>query len=146
MKNYLYFILALISVASTGCNNYTYTLNEQPIFSPPHLFTDYKVSDPALNNCIKQAIIDNQVTRSNQLIQLNCSNAGIEKLAGLEIFTGLSRINLNQNSLVEIKPLLFLQHLVVVNLDKNDQLYCADAQLLAKQLGEAIKLPAHCTK
>ncbi len=146
MKNYIYLLLALICFITTGCNNYTYTLNEQPIFSPPSLFNDYKIPDAALDNCVKQAIIDNNVTSPNQLTQLNCSSAGIEKLAGLEIFTGLSHINFNQNNLVEIKPLLFLQHLVIVNLEKNKRLYCADAQLLAKQVGNSVKLPAHCAK
>lgn len=146
MKNYIYLLLALICFISTGCNNYTYTLNEQPIFSPPSLFNDYKISDAALDNCVKQAIIDNNVTSPNQLTQLNCSSAGIEKLTGLETFTGLSHINFNQNNLVEIKPLLFLQHLVIVNLEKNPQLSCADGRLLAKQVGNSVKLPAHCAK
>ena len=146
MKNYLHTSLILTAFLLVGCDGYIYTLNKQPIFDPPNLFSDYNIADPALKGCIDQGIFDQQATSPDQLTQLNCSSAGIADLAGLEIFTGLTHINLSQNSLVEIKPLLFLPRPAVINLENNDQLFCADGQLLAKQVSDSIKLPVHCKK
>ncbi len=146
MKNHLQTLLILTAFMLTGCDGYIFTLNEHPVFDPPVLFTNYNMPDPALKSCIDQAIFDRQVTSADQLTHLNCSNGGIAELTGLEIFTGLTHINLNQNNLIEIKPLLFLPHSAVVNLENNDQLFCADGQLLAKQVSDSIKLPTHCGK
>jgi internalin A len=146
MKNHLQTFLILTVFILTGCEDYIYTLNEQPVFDPPVLFADYNILDPALKSCIDQAIFDQQATSAGQLTHLNCSSGGIAELTGLEIFTGLTHINLNQNNLVEIKPLLFLPHPMVVNLENNDQLFCADGQLLAKLVSDSIKLPTHCKK
>ena len=146
MKNHLYTVLTLTVCLLAGCEGYIYTLNEQPVFDPPKLFTDYNIPDPALKACIDQAIFDQKATSANQLTHLNCSSGGITELKGLEIFTGLTHINLNQNSLVEIKPLLFLPHPQLINLEGNDQLFCTDGQILAKQVSDSIKLPSHCAK
>jgi Leucine-rich repeat (LRR) protein len=146
MKYYLHTSLILAAFILLGCDGYIYTFNKQPVFDPPILFSDYKIPDPALNTCIDQAIIDQQVVSPDKLTQLNCSSAGITDLTGLEIFSSLTHINLSQNSLVEIKPLLFLSHPTVINLENNDQLFCADGQLLAKLVSDAVKLPSHCKK
>ena len=147
MKNILILIAILLSaVVLTGCENYTYTFNEQPVFEQPGLFTDYKIADQGLSNCVKQAILDHQAHKASEVLQLNCSNAGIRTLAGLEIFTGLTHINLDNNSLTEIKPLLFLGHLKTVLLTGNDQLSCRDGKLLADQTSDEVTLPAHCSQ
>lgn len=146
MKNYLHTSLIITAFLLAGCDGYIYTFNKQPVFDPPVLFSDYKIPDPALKTCIDQAIIDQQVVSPDKLTQLNCSSAGIADLTGLEIFTGLTHINLSQNSLVEIKPLLFLSRPAVINLENNDQLFCTDGQLLAKLASDSVKLPSHCEK
>ncbi len=134
------------AVLLTGCENYTYTFNEQPVFEQPSLFTDYKIPDKGLSNCLKQAILDQKAHKASEVLQLNCSNAGISTLAGLEIFTGLTRINLDNNSLTEIKPLLFLGHLKTVLLSGNNKLSCVDGRLLAEQTDGDVTLPEHCNQ
>jgi len=146
MKNHLHTLLTLSFFVLNGCEGYLYTFNEQPVFDPPTLFTDYNIPDPALKACVAQAILDQNVTRANLLTNLNCSSAGIAELKGLEIFTGLTHINLDQNNLVEIKPLLFLPYPQLIDLEGNDQLFCADGQLLAKQVSDSVQLPSHCAK
>ncbi|PCJ92129.1 MAG: hypothetical protein COA46_06220 [Porticoccaceae bacterium] len=147
MKHSLYWLsLSLTIFVLTGCEGYTYTFNQQPIFSPETLFSDFNIKDTALKSCVEQAIFDQNVTKSTQLTHLNCSNAGISKLAGLEIFTGLTHLNLNGNHLTEIKPLLFLSHIQVILLGANKHLLCSDAQLLANNMSGSIKLPTHCSK
>lgn len=146
MKNYLHTSLILTALLLAGCDGYIYTFNKQPVFDPPVLFSDYKIPDPALKTCIDQAIIDQQLVSPAMLTQLNCSSAGISDLTGLEIFSGLTHINLSQNSLVEIKPLLFLSRPAVINLENNDQLFCTDGQLLVNLVSDSVKLPNHCEK
>jgi Leucine-rich repeat (LRR) protein len=130
----------------TGCEGYTYTLNEQPIFSTPEttLFSDYSLSDSSLQSCTEQAILDQSVTQPSQLTQLNCSNAGISNLNGLEIFSGLTHINLNGNKLIKIKPILYLSKLQVVTLEANKHLDCSQGTQLANKLKGSVKLPSHC--
>lgn len=144
MKRYILVIIVFISTLLCGCEKYTFTFNEQPVLEPPELFSDYRIQDPALSVCVKQAIKDLAVTRANQLSQLNCSNAGIVELSGLEIFTGLIIVNLAQNQLTSIKPLLYLPNLDSISLEGNTSLDCQDAQLLSEQVEGQIKLPVHC--
>ena len=145
MKKNAYTLLFLLTTFGLiGCGDYLYTFNEQPIFSPPELFSDYSLTDTSLQSCTEQAIFDQKVTQANQLTHLNCSNAGISKLDGLEIFSRLTHINLNGNKLVAIKPLLFLSHLQIVTLDSNKHLDCKDGIQLSNQVNGSVKLPSHC--
>ncbi|MDX2465567.1 MAG: hypothetical protein QNK31_13780 [Porticoccus sp.] len=147
MKNFLYkLLLPLVSIVIIGCEGYTYTLNEQPVFSSEKLFSNFNITDTALKSCVDQAIFDQKAIRANQLTHLNCSNAGISKLSGLETFTGLTHVNLNENVLVEIKPLLFLSQLQVVTLEANHHLLCSDGEQLRTQMSGSIKLPIHCLR
>lgn len=144
MKKHILFVIVVIGTLLSGCERYTFTFNEQPVLKPTELFSGYKIQDPALSVCVEQAIKDLAVTRANQLSQLNCSNAGIASLSGLEIFTGLIIVNLAQNQLTSIKPLLYLPNLDSISLEGNTSLDCPDAQLLSEQVEGQIKLPAHC--
>lgn len=146
MKKTVLSIAMLSAVLLAGCENYTYTLNEQPVFTPPSLFTDYQVADRGLANCLNQAIQDQKATKARDLTLLNCSSAGITNLQGVEIFTGLTHVNLADNDLREIQPLLYLPQLDTVLLTGNNQLRCEDAKLLAKQVRGEIRLPDHCSR
>lgn len=145
MKNTLLFALFTTALLS-GCENYVYTFNEQPVFESPGLFADYQVKDQGLAGCLKQAIIDQKAVKARELLQLNCSNAGITDLSGLEIFSGLTHINLDNNQLTDIKPLLFLGNLNTVLLTGNHQLNCRDGKLLVDQASGSVSLPAHCSQ
>lgn len=146
MKNLAPLALTLTTILVVGCENYTYTFNEQPVFTPPGLFTEYDVSDQGLAGCLNQAILDQKASKARDLIQLNCSNAGITDLSGLEIFTGLTQVNLGNNLISSIKPLLFLPHLNTVLLGGNEKLDCRDGKQLVDQASGTVSLPTHCSK
>lgn len=146
MKNLASLILTLGTITMVGCENYTYTFNEQPVFTPLGLFTEYQVSDQGLASCLNQAILDQKASKARDLTQLNCSNAGITSLSGLEIFTGLTQVNLGNNQLSDIKPLLLLPHLNTVLLGGNDKLNCQEGKQLVEQLSGTVSLPTHCSK
>ncbi|WP_461518436.1 leucine-rich repeat domain-containing protein [Porticoccus sp.] len=146
MKKLALLITTLFTIILVGCENYTYTFNEQPVFTPPGLFTEYQVSDQGLAGCLNQAILDQKASKARDLTQLNCSNAGITSLSGLEIFTGLTQVNLGNNLLSDIKPLLFLPHLDTVLLGGNEKLDCRDGKQLLNQASGTVSLPTHCSK
>ena len=81
--------LGALALTLAGCMGYDYKLNERVVFQGPRLFVDYAIADEHLRACVAQAISDNRITRPEALEDLNCSQAGITSLAGLEVFTGL---------------------------------------------------------
>ncbi|MEH6588841.1 MAG: hypothetical protein V7746_01225 [Halioglobus sp.] len=157
-----FFCLTLLFLSA--CETYDFSVNEKRVYTPKPLFTDYSIADPALRTCVKQAISNGKVANPSQLEVLSCRDAGISKLVGLEVFTGLNRLNLTDNSirdistlaaltsLVELRlggngiidttPLLDLPALVELDLENNPQMLCpADSSLI---LVKALTLPAQC--
>ncbi len=154
----------LIVLLIAGCGSYDFTVNERVVFSPKPLFTDYEITDPALGECIKQAIVDNTVTSAAQLSVLNCSHAGIQSLAGIGSFTGLTQLKLSSNEFSDLThltplssledvyldnnkienaaPLYDLLSLRLVDLRGNATLRCPASGALLR--AEEVRLPRHC--
>lgn len=161
-------MILMTATALTACTGYAVSINDNPVYEPPTLFTDFRIPDPALHDCVQQTIEDRQVTEATQLTQLNCSSAGIRSLAGLSTFTALRAISLNDNRLEEIdtlrslsrlenlflkdnqiksaEPLLSLLRLKEVDLRGNAALDCRDARQLADNVEGKVRLPEHCTE
>lgn len=139
--------LVLLSFVSllTGCNRYLVTFNEQPVYTPPVLFTAYNIGDEALRNCVAQTIKDQRATRAKELRGLNCSAAGITQLDGLDIFGSLETLILVNNAVVHLTPLLNMPSLVNVDLSGNPSLNCAGVDDLTTR-GTQVGLPEHCHK
>jgi Leucine-rich repeat (LRR) protein len=138
------FTIALTFLFLVGCDRYQLTINERPIYAPKQLFSDYQIPDPGLNSCIKQAIIDRSIKRGEDLRSINCSYAGIENLDGLKRFTGLTTINLANNRLTNIKPLMFFGQLSRLDLSGNESLACADIETIRELLPTELVAPQHC--
>lgn len=135
-------LIALLTIVA--CDRYQVTLNEREIYSPPLLFGDYKILDPALRNCVAQAISDQKITVAEDLRLLNCSYGGIVSLTGLERFTKLETINLSNNKLTTIKPLMFFGNLKRLNLQGNSGLSCKDLLSLEQLLAADLFRPESC--
>ncbi|MGB1869006.1 MAG: leucine-rich repeat domain-containing protein [Porticoccaceae bacterium] len=127
-------ITALLLLVIAGCQGYQVTVNDRELYSPPQLFNDYQVPDAGLRACINQTIADQRILRAEQLTALICTYAGIESLQGLNRFTQLTTINLANNRLINIKPLMFLGQLQRVNLTDNPDLNCLDIKSLSDLL------------
>lgn len=162
-------ICALIASATlVGCKDFAVSVNQNEIYTPPAIFTDYKIADPQLDACVEQTISDARVTSLEQLTRLNCSNAGIKSLVGLDKFYALEELNLADNQLVTIdelaslgrlkvlilsnnqlnkaSPLLRLLHLEQLKIDNNPELSCGDLLQLANSLDHKVEtqLPSQC--
>jgi hypothetical protein len=102
-----------------ACSNYDFTVNDNLVYSPKTLFSEYDTPDPGLKNCLEQAILDATITKADALTRLNCSHAGIETLQGLETFTGLIQLKLSTNKIRNLAPVVSLIHLQELYLDDN---------------------------
>lgn len=154
------------SIFLSACKGYQLTFNETVVRSPAPLYTNFQVADRNLQVCLDQAIKDAEATAPDQLIQLNCSHAGIETLEGLQAFHNLQQINLSHNQLSDLKPLgqmgrvqllllsnnnlksipeiLTLPRLERLELDNNSELYCDDVHQLQQNYKGELAMPAHC--
>ena len=168
-KSLLVFCGLVTSLLTTGCKNYSVSVNENVVYTPPSLFKDYQLADSQLHNCVEQTIVDLHITKAEELTRLNCSNAGIKSLAGLNKFFALKELNLADNQLADISeignlgrleklvltnnkiknpaPLLHLLHIAQLQLGDNPQMTCNDLQQLQKNLKNQtldIALPKQC--
>lgn len=156
----------LLPLLLAGCGPYDVKVNERVVFSPRPLFSDFELADPALRTCVEQAITDGKVTAAPELEVLDCSHAGINDLAGLGVFTGITRLKLSSNNirnLVELSrlslmqalyldgnavvdpvPLFDLPALQVLDLSGNTALQCPASSALLKV--ETLTLPGHCAR
>ncbi len=147
-----------------GCQQYDIHINDRLVRAAPTLFTNYRIEDKRLEQCVQQAIIDGQVTEVGDLTQLNCSDAGIKTLFGLHGFKGIKKLKLSNNqvrNLVELTqlpaleavwldgnqvvdpvPLLRLPKLEAIDLSDNPSLQCPPHDLTARIA--QLTLPEHC--
>jgi hypothetical protein len=168
-KYFSLFCGLICSFCLSGCNRYSVSLNDKVVYMPPGLFKNYQLADSQLATCVKQTIVDKAITRAEDLIQLNCSNAGIRSLVGLSQFFALKELNLADNLLTDIseiqylgrleilflhnnqinntEPLLRLLHLKELNVEKNPNLNCSSLNQLLKNYEDqplVAKKPTHC--
>lgn len=137
-------LLSILIALLASCSGYELTFNNQSIYSPPTLYTDYVVEDAALQNCLMQTIMDQNIVDAKDLRSLNCSYAGIENLSGLIHFKWLETINFSSNNIKDIKPLMFLGQLQDINLEGNNLLSCQDIFALEKLINNRLVAPDHC--
>lgn len=156
----------LCSITLSACTGYSFSFNENTVYTPPSLFSDYKIADQALRNCVEQTIKDQEVVKADQLTLLNCSSAGIEDLTGLGRFNQLTLLNLANNELTtleeldkvtrleelvlrdnrlqSVEPLLKLVRLVKLDLRGNPDLACTDLRQMASSLEGEVIIPEQC--
>lgn len=111
--------LTFMALTFTHCN-YAVNVNNKTVYTPPSIFKNYKISDQNLHNCVEQTIFDKHITRAEELTQLNCSNAGIKSIAGLETFFALKELNLAENNIADVQTLSKLGQLTKLILRKNE--------------------------
>jgi len=112
--------IALIdALLVAGCADYAVTFNDRTLYTPPALFRDFSLDDEALRECVTQHIVDGEIASAEALTLLDCSQAGIGNLAGLELFTGLTRVRLSGNAIEDVTPLAAATGLKILLLADN---------------------------
>jgi hypothetical protein len=160
--------ILLAALASSGCADYRFTVNERVVYNPAPLFQAYDVPDPALHDCIQQHIADASITAAEQLTELNCSHAGVSDLTGLPVFSHLVRLKLSRNAIIDLTPLANMNALQVLYLDENrvrnimplrglpeldylnlagnEELVCQQLEFFRRQPSLELVAPAHCPR
>ena len=133
-------LLALLLVGA--CADYEFSVNDKLVYTPLPLFSDYLLPDTGLQDCVRQTISDEKITRAELLQALNCSHAGIRSLEGLESFTELHTLNLGNNQLSDASPLNTLNKLQRVSLEGNPDLDCNSVD--GSRDWPELRLPQHC--
>lgn len=157
-------LLCLAMSLVAACGSYDFTINEKLVYSPKPLFSDYSITDSALQICLELTISESKASNASDLEILNCSHAGVTELKGLETFSGITQLKLSSNKLqsiatlaalsnlevlhldnnqiVDLRPLLELQVLRELDLSGNPELLCTSANGLIAI--ETLTLPRHC--
>lgn len=159
------------TVSATGCHGpFTYTFNDNVIFSPGRSTTanDHTLQDPALQGCLNQFLEASGQSALEQVKLLACPGSGVETLAGIDALSGLEQLELSDNRISDLRPLVKLLNLRVLGLRNNplttvtpllelpilrfvsltgdDQLRCNDVAALRNKLGNTLTGPLQCAE
>ena len=163
-------VLAIaLLVSAAGCaelGQYDITVNDVTVYEPSAPYSASGIEDAALAACVTQSLLDIDARAATDLVALNCSDAGIQSLAGLEQFTQIQSMKLSSNN---IRNLLILERLTTLRqlwLDDNDvvdpipvlrmtnlkelylagnpRLQCPDPEDVPGHL--SLNLPDHCSR
>ena len=170
-KHLKHICAVILATALSGCKTYSVSVNNNVVYIPPSLFKDFSIADTHLRDCVEQTIIDKKITKAEDLKHLNCSNAGINNLAGLEKFHSIEQLNLAENNISEIaqisnfsqlkvlilrknnltnaEPLLHLLQLQELDVSDNKNLPCRDLQQTLANFHQGdlkVTLPEQCDK
>jgi Leucine-rich repeat (LRR) protein len=120
-------LAARLIIASTmlqaGCtqlDRYDITINDVTVYEPNPLLAVEAIEDLALERCLQQTLTDAKANELNSLESVNCSDAGIASLAGLEQFNGIRSLKLSGNAIRNLLVLERLTELEQLWLDNNN--------------------------
>ena len=162
-------LLIVLLMSGTGCaelGQHDIKVNNVKVYEPSAPYRVSGIEDPALAACLSQSLLDIDARLSTDLLALNCSDVGIQSLAGLEQFTqiqsmrlshnnirnllvlarltALNQLWLDNNDIVDPIPVLQMSHLKKLNLAGNARLQCPDQKDVPRHL--SLNLPDHCTR
>lgn len=132
-----------LALSLTGCSQYEFTFNEQPVDGTPKLAEKIEVADAELAECVDRTVYDQRITQLNQLTRLSCQQNNLRSLNGIDQLRQLTYVNLARNYLQDASPLLSLPHLTEVDLRGNNGLECGSVRQLAAR-GVRVRSPDHC--
>jgi Leucine-rich repeat (LRR) protein len=151
-----------------GCkqNPYTVMFNDNVVYSPNAALMDKVVSDPSLQACINQVLAANPDMDLEGIKLIACPGAGITTLEGIGNLPNLEQLDVSDNAISNLSPLLALKKLRVlslrtnaivntgpllslpllrfVSLAGNTQITCRDLASLEKKLGNTLDKPLTC--
>ena len=137
--------LYLVVLGLTGCAEYSFDINKNEVYTPPTVFTQYAMADPALQACIEQTIKDQKISSRLKVTTLQCSYSGISDLKGLSKFSRIEQLSLKGNDIHQIGELLQLTHLRYLDLSDNPISDCRTLLQLENLVTENFLHNSDCT-
>ena len=98
---------------------YTVRLNDNVLYTPNAALRNAIAEDPGLQACIDQALERNEQTDPARITLLACASAGVESLEGIAALVNLEQLELGDNAISNLSPLLPLEKLRVLGLRNN---------------------------
>lgn len=113
------FFGAAIVAIITGCSRYSVSINQNVLYEPPTLFSQYDLADATLKECVRSTIAEKGLTKAEQLTQLICGPGDIANLSGIETFAHIEHLGLSRNQIEQIDVLEKLPHLKQLQISHN---------------------------
>lgn len=161
--------LFILSLTLTACKSgpYTLLLNDNVMYSPnPNANSAGIMADANLQGCLNQVFITSSNNDPEAVTLLACPGAGIQSLLGIEKLINLEQLDLSENAISDLSPLLnqkklrvlslrdnrlgninSLQSLPIlrfVSLQGNNNISCRDLDRLEAKLGNTLSRPLSC--
>jgi Leucine-rich repeat (LRR) protein len=159
-------IIFLLAILSSACSQrFAVSVNNQTLYDPRPNATAYRFADPGLQGCVNFAL--QQPNAEIETISvLSCSGWEIESIEGIGTLRGLQFLDISNNRISSLAPLVELPRLSSVSatdnrirdislllelntltsvvLTGNDNIACAQLNALAERLGDNLRRPASC--
>ena len=113
------FLMICLTLPLFSCSDYSLTFNQQVLYTPPVIFTDFHLADLNLQRCADHTIAESKITSARQMQSLLCPEKDIQSLEGIGVFSDLKILGLQGNKLNSLNPLESLQQLEQLNLANN---------------------------
>ncbi|MEX2367322.1 MAG: hypothetical protein WD601_12020 [Pseudohongiellaceae bacterium] len=116
-----YLAILLLGCLPGACNSpYTITLNERVLYTPNPQLRGELVSDPNLQGCLNQIMMNSETAEPESITLLACPDAGITSIQGIEKLSNLEQLELSDNRISDLGPLANLRNLRLVSMANND--------------------------
>ena len=100
-------------------NAYKVTLNNNVLYDPYPVTDSGLLNDANLQGCLNQVLITTGNSDPTQITSLACPSAGVENLQGIAALSNLEQIDLSDNTISDLGPLINLKKLRVASLRNN---------------------------
>ena len=151
----------------SACSGYRVVLNDNVLYSPngapppPSLLVDAN-----FQGCLNQYMSNSGKSDPKEVTLLACPSAGIQSLAGISALINLEQLELSDNAVNDLSPLLNLKKLRVLSLRNNrvtninalmslpilrfvalqgnNAISCKQLNDLEKKIGNSLNRPSQC--
>lgn len=165
IKTLLWLVMIAI-LSACNLNPYSISVNNNVLFRPGADAPDETFSDPALQACVNNYLIENPEESIETLSILSCTDAGISSINGLDSLSNLSMLDLSNNTISDLRPVGQLDNLRVlrvsnnrirsigelnelarlnfIDLSGNNDITCRALDRLQERLGNSLLRPLSC--
>ena len=116
------------------------------LFTLDILIVDINISDQQLKSCLLDTASHEGWIAISEVTNLSCEQHNIHSLDGIENLKALTQLDLSDNQIIDITPLLVL-NTAQINLTGNSQIACTRLNALEASIGQhAIERPSQCAQ